>query len=428
MNEGMILNEKEARTARARLDRLATAMSSKSMMSQIVAGLPAEVVQQVAEMIKSEKQALIFGLEAYEAAKSTGDVSHLMERSGSDPGLTLIVARIAQGYSQKELASKLGLKEQQVQRYEADRYSTISLKNYKRIAVFLGVSFEASLHENPQLRGLESMISSAKQSEVRKILKHGRQNGWFSGETDRDELRELIAEQTIDYGSPSLLRTGFNVLDLQSDLLLNAWRAQVSRKARKQLDELRGLYDQLEIGWLTELVGISPLSDGPLRAKAMLRAKGILLIVEPQIPGLKVDGAAFLYLGVPIVALTIRRDSVDNFWFTLLHELAHVVLHYRTGLSAGFYDDSDLKPVNELEKEADEFASNMLIPEVKWRGSLARIAKTPGPVKNFASQLGINPAIVFGRLRKERDDFRQFTQYIGSGTVRSQFVKKIDSE
>ena len=53
--------------------------------------------------------------------------------------LALIKARIALGLSQKELAERLGLKEQQIQRYEATEYATASLKRVKAVINALGI-------------------------------------------------------------------------------------------------------------------------------------------------------------------------------------------------------------------------------------------------------------------------------------------------
>ena len=60
-------------------------------------------------------------LEEYEALKQ-GAVSSIAIDSFDDLGLGLIKARIAAGLSQKALAKRLGIKEQQIQRYEAERY------------------------------------------------------------------------------------------------------------------------------------------------------------------------------------------------------------------------------------------------------------------------------------------------------------------
>ncbi|MGF1591798.1 MAG: ImmA/IrrE family metallo-endopeptidase [Kiloniellaceae bacterium] len=421
MAAGIILNEKEFREARARFSKLSKDLSSQSVMAQVVAGLPPEVVDQVTQMMKFELQGLEASINAYETAKETGSATSLLRLAGNDPGVTLIVARIAKGYSQRDLAWRLGLKEQQIQRYEADRYSSISLKNYGRVAALLGVNLRASITDNPAFRGLDKVIADAPRESIKKILKHGRANGWFSGELDESTLRQYIAENRIQFGSPSLLRTGINVTDHSEDILLHAWRAQVGKRARDQISSESIEYDPLQIGWLPELVRLSVHSDGPRRAQAMLRKHGIILIPEPQIPGLAIDGAAFSEAGIPVIGMTIRKDTIDNFWFTLLHELGHVILHYRTGLSAGFFDQFEAESTDEQEAEADNFASNILIPEEKWRRSTARIAKSPSAIEKFARELGIHSAIVFGRIRKERENYSIFSQRIGSGLVRQQF-------
>ena len=422
MSNGIILNEKELRDARARVEKLSEALSSDRALEQVVAGLPPEVITHVTKMMKVERHNQISSIEAYETAKDTGDATVLQKRSGSDPGIILIVARIANGYSQKELAWRLGIKEQQVQRYEADRYSSISIKNYARIAALLGVQLLASIRENPSFRGLDSMIADVSKEDIKKILKHGRAHGWFTEDMSEAQLRQSIAENRIEFGSPSLLRTGLNVTEHSEDVLLHAWRARVAVRAREILSKEAINFDPLEIGWLPKFVRLSSYPDGPKRAQQMLKEHGILLIPEAQIPGLAIDGAAFLESNVPVIGMTIRKDAIDNFWFTLLHEVAHVILHYRTGLATGFFDQIETVTTDEQEAEADSFAANILIPEERWRRSTARIAKSPRIIEDFAQEIGIHPAIVFGRVRKERNNFAIFANKIGGNTVREQLM------
>lgn len=422
MNNGIILNEKELREARSRLAKLSDAFSSERTFERVVAGLPPEVITQVTKMMTAERQRLISSIEAFEIARDTGDAVALQKQSGTDPGIALIVARIAKGYSQKDLAWRLGIKEQQVQRYEADRYSSISIKNYARVAALLGVQLQANITENPNFRGLDAVIADVSKADIKKVLKHGRAHGWFSDDMNEAQLRQYIAENRIQFGSPSLLRTGLNVTDHSEDVLLHAWRARVAARAREVLSREVLAFDPLEIGWLPDLVRLSIYHDGPKRARDLLSQKGIVLIPESQIPGLSIDGAAFLEGGVPVIGLTIRKDSIDNFWFTLLHEIAHVILHYRTGLSTGFFDQMEAASTDEQEAEADSFASNILIPEERWRRSTARIAKSPEVIEKFANELGIHPAIVFGRIRKERNNYAIFANKIGGNTVRIQLI------
>jgi HTH-type transcriptional regulator/antitoxin HigA len=181
-------------------------------------------------------------------------------------------------------------------------------------------------------------------------------------------------------------------------------------------------YRPLEVSWLLDLVRLSAHDDGPARAAELLKKHGIVLIVEPHIAGMGVDGAAFLVGDVPVVALTLLRDAIDNFWFTLLHEIAHIILHYRTGLATGFFDDVEAVSVDEMEAEANSFAGNLLVPEEVWRRSPARIAKNAAPIEVLARQLGVHPAILFGRVRRERSDYSIFSNKIGQGTVRRQLL------
>ena len=418
----VILNEKELHEARARVSKLTEASSSDRALRQLSIGLPPEVMSQVTRMIKTERQDLVASIEAYEHAKETGDPAPLQQKSGRDPGITLIVARIAKGYSQRDLAWRLGVKVQQIQRYEADRYSSISIKNYTRIAALLGVQLQATIHENPSFRGLDAVIADVSKENIKKILKHGRQNGWFSDDMSEGQLRQYIAENRIEFGSPSLLRTGLNVTDHSEDVLLHAWRARVAARAREILDKESVEFDPIDVNWLPSLVRLSIHEDGPKRAREMLREHGILLIPESQIPGLKIDGAAFLERNTPVIGMTIRKDTIDNFWFTLLHEIGHVILHYRTGLSTGFFDQIETVTSDEEEAEADSFAENILIPEETWRRSKARLANSAKVIEAFARDIGIHPAIVFGRIRKERNNYTIFANRIGANTVRAELI------
>jgi HTH-type transcriptional regulator/antitoxin HigA len=107
-----------------------------------------------------------------------------------------------------------------------------------------------------------------------------------------------------------------------------------------------------------------------------------------------------------------------------MHEVGHAILHYQTGLRIGFFDDADNTAVDEIEQEANDFASNMLIPDEKWKRSPARIAKSASAIEKFASEIGIHPAIVFGRVQKERADYALFSNKIGRGLVRERLLQQ----
>ncbi len=404
------------------IEQIGEALSSEQTLKSIVDGLPREVIDGVRRSLSTEKQELSETLTAYQRAKE-GDIEPLKEKANNDPGEVLIVARIAKGWSQKDLARKLGLREQAIQRYEAERYRTISLAGYIRVARALSLNLAAEFRPLPGERWMPSFEVS--QAEAQKVLKHARAHGWLQGDDSSDEngisqLVKHVAEHVEMHGTPSLLRTGLNVQHHSEDWSLLSWKAQITRRAKVIIDREKLKYRPLDVSWLKDLVRLSRLDDGVLRAGELLRQHGIVLIAERNIPGMNVDGAAFLVDHIPVIGLTLLRDSLDNFWFTLLHEVGHVILHYRTGLASGFFDDVESGEVDEFEEEANRFASNMLIPEELWSRSPARIAKTSEPIERFAQQLEISPAIVFGRIRMERKNYTLFSDKVGRGKVRKQ--------
>lgn len=405
------------------LDATNRALSSDNVLQAIVKGLPPQVIAGVRKSLVTERRELTELLEAYDKAKA-GDFALMKDRAASDIGALLVVARITKGWSQKDLARRLGLQEQQIQRYEAERYRGISLGGLIRVAGALRIVLSADLSRvvgDPWAPSYE--ISK---QDAQRVLKHARSHGWLKSQSGTDdkaiaEIKRLVAEHVSEHGTPSLLRTGLSVHDHTDDWALLAWKAQVTRRAKAIIEKENIAYRPLDVSWLVDLVRLSCLDDGPKVAVTLLRQHGIILVAEPHISGMKVDGAAFLVDGVPVIGLTLLRDTIDNFWFTLLHEVGHVILHYRTGLASGFFDDVELRSVDEFETEANSFASNLLIPDEVWNRSPARIAKTAEPIERFSKQLEIAPAIAFGRIRMERGNYAIFSDRIGRGKIRKHF-------
>lgn len=429
----IITNDRNARDAEAVIAKIDEALSSEQVLKAIVEGLPREVIDGVRRTLTLERQELADAVHDYLEAKA-GRPKRLASRVGADPGSSLIVSRIARGWSQKELARRVFLPEQQIQRYEAERYRSISLAGLIRISRALGVRITADLAGAIDSAFIPALETSS--SDLQRILKHARDAGWIervgkSDDAQITEIRRTIAEHVGEHGTPSLFRAGLKVREgvddrlLQSsgDWLLLAWKAQVTRRVLAQQSS-RVRFRPTDVSWLSTLVKLSAQDDGPLAAQRLLVEHGIALVIEPQIAGMTIDAAAFLVGETPVIAMTLLRDAIDNFWYTLLHEIGHVVLHYRTGLAAGFFDDVEIPSVDEMEAEADKFAANMLIPEQLWLRSPARISRSTAPMEKLAMQLGISPAIVFGRIRFERKNFALFSDKIGRGTVRKLFEQK----
>ena len=173
--------------------------------------------------------------------------------------------------------------------------------------------------------------------------------------------------------------------------------------------------------FLQEVAQLSASEDGPVQARDFLAGHGIALRVERHLLRTHLDGAAFRLPGKPpVIGLTLRHDRIDNFWFSLLHELGHLGRHL-DGRPQGFIDDLDLPGDDTREAEADEWAQEALIPKEEWDRSAIWLEPATLNVIYFANSLGIHPAIVAGRLRYESANYRLLSQLVGTGMVRPQF-------
>lgn len=133
--------------------------------------------------------------------------------------------------------------------------------------------------------------------------------------------------------------------------------------------------------------------------KSLFASCGVSFVVEKEIPGARVNGIVrWLSTGNPLIQLSLRHSWADIFWFTLFHEIGHLLLHDRKRLT--LVDGTDRPAPDEgLEQEADNFASRTLIPRV-YDDELLGI-RSFGEVQNFARRVGIHPGIVVGRLQHD---------------------------
>ncbi len=206
---------------------------------------------------------------------------------------------------------------------------------------------------------------------------------------------------------------------------LTAWQARVLTLAMEQ--ELPAYNpDALDEGFFKKIVRASFFDEGPSLVPRLLREHGVHFVLLAHLPKTYLDGAAFLTsAGRPVVGMTLRYDRLDNFWFTLLHELAHVRLHLH-GDGPAFFDDTEhdtRENEDPREAEANALAREALIPAAIWQeeGPALLESSLEQPLVALAQRLEISPAIVAGRVRWESGDYSRFTRLVGRGKVRRLF-------
>jgi HTH-type transcriptional regulator / antitoxin HigA len=210
---------------------------------------------------------------------------------------------------------------------------------------------------------------------------------------------------------------------------LTAWVARIVTIANERSDFGKYHKGSVNLSFMQEVARCSALNNGPVIVRDFLAKRGIPLIIEPHLSSTYLDGAAILiYSERPIIGMTLRHDRVDNFWFTLMHELAHVSLHSGQE-NTEFIDDLDVESREDpKEKEADVLAGEALIPRAIWVSSAASRVPSPEAALSLSRKLQINPAIVAGKMRHERKAFRLLNNLIGHREVRKQFptIKWLD--
>jgi HTH-type transcriptional regulator/antitoxin HigA len=165
----------------------------------------------------------------------------------------------------------------------------------------------------------------------------------------------------------------------------------------------------VDLSFMRHVLQLSTKDNGPLLAQEYLREHGIKLIIEPHLPKSHLDGATFFAdKDNPIIGLTIRHDRPDNFWFTLMHELAHVALHCEMNIEFFFDEELQKKDGTENDQkeiEADALAEEAILPKSKWETSAAKTTPNQFSTEDLANELQINIAVIAGMIRFKHQNF-----------------------
>jgi len=134
--------------------------------------------------------------------------------------------------------------------------------------------------------------------------------------------------------------------------------------------------------------------------QTLLADSGVVLVLCPHLQGTYAHGATF-WIGRDkgVVMMTIRGKWSDIFWFSLCHELGHILLHNRQAI---FLEDEGSDPaLQKQEKEADHFAEDTLIPRGIYEDFIRNGRFYPKDIIGFARSVGVSAGIVVGRLQND---------------------------
>lgn len=231
-------------------------------------------------------------------------------------------------------------------------------------------------------RGYFDVVEPARVGKLRQLLK-------FFGVANVSAFESVVL-------APAALRASKSFKP--SDGALAAWLRRAELLAgevkTKPFDQDRCTEALQELRSLTTVDGIKWLA--PMRE--LCADVGIAVVIERELPGCRINGATrWITPGRAMVALSLRHRRHDIFWFTFFHELGHLLRHSKRET---FVDAVGTGVPEDLERDADRFASRLLIP-VEHERELHELSDEADVIA-FAKKVGVGPGIVVGRMHHEK--------------------------
>jgi addiction module HigA family antidote len=132
-------------------------------------------------------------------------------------------------------------------------------------------------------------------------------------------------------------------------------------------------------------------------------AAGVAVVFVPELPKTRTCGATrWLTSHKALIQLSLRHKTDDHLWFAFFHEAGHILLHGKRDV---FLEGKGVQSADEQDKEeeANKFAADILIPSDQLKRFLASgQRRSKAGIRQFASEIGIAPGIVVGRLQHDK--------------------------
>ena len=348
------------------------------------------------------------------------------------PGQLILSLMRERGWNKRTLALILGISEATVGRITSDKQGvdaklSIILEELFSVPAdqFLSLQKELDLAQarivaQPDpMRATRAMLFGdlplaemidrgwLKAESVKEVADVERELMRFFGVNRLDDIHLLphAAKKTAtDYATitPAQLAWLYRVRSIAENMLVPRFTVG---KLREALPKLRALM-------------IAP--EETRRVSRLLLECGVRILLVESLKSAKIDGVCFwLDERSPVIALSLRYDRIDNFWFVLRHEIEHVLQGHGRSFAVV---DSELEgekagvgaSVSEEERVANQAASDFCVPKNQMDAFIAR--KSPlfyeADLKAFAKILKVHPGIVAGQLQHKTGRFHIFRSHL----------------
>jgi HTH-type transcriptional regulator / antitoxin HigA len=323
------------------------------------------------------------------------------------PGRILMRELEARGWTQKDLAAIIGRPIQTINEIiQAKKQIT------PETALELAEAFGTSAEFWTNLETKYRLHLAKKEGQGRNIARKSQlyslapiseltKRGWIQAADSIEELERNVCEffgiDAID--TPPRLAINFRCSQERNpeSTAQLAWVKQVENLVQQQTV---ALFDRQRLqAAVLEILKLAEKPKDVPQIPELLRSLGVYFVIVPHLSKTYLDGAAFYLEKNPVAALTLRYDRIDSFWFTLMHELGHIV----AGHQGSYLDDLGNLAVNDEESEANQLAANWLIDPI----ALQEFVATHQPrfsrkaIEQFAQEQKRHPGIILGRLHND---------------------------
>jgi len=239
--------------------------------------------------------------------------------------------------------------------------------------------------------------------------------GWLDSEKNKISIEELYSHRV------SQTNTYFRKRSDASDAVVMLWQAKVALEASNILIKQQvKKFTKISREDLKDIAKLSIDSNNIVSMPRILAEHGIILIYQRSLPGMKLDGSVFLHLsGTPVIGISFRYPRVDHFWFTLLHELAHVHLHIdqiNVPILENF-EDSDHQG-SDIEIQANRAAKFSFVDKPSWRNCKAKYSKQEQDIIEYANEMSVHPSIIAGLLQSEQGEYNKYRKITDEINIR----------
>jgi HTH-type transcriptional regulator/antitoxin HigA len=326
---------------------------------------------------------------------------HISDASPLTPGEALRQKLDERGWTQEDLAAITGRSRQTIGAIVLGK-AEITLE----MAASLGAAFGDDptywirLDSAARLPLVRTDIAKTRRlAELFKVapIRDMQKRGWIRETDDLDDL----SSQLNAFLRPAIVATRSSAIDTLSPIQ-RAWCARARQLAETMTV---GHFKVSKTAALnSHLRDLAAYPKEVRHLPEVFASYGIRFVVVEPLPGAKIDGAAFwLDDDKPAIAVSLRYDRVDAFWYTVMHECSHIAHQDLTHVDTDMVGETtnDRLATDEAERRANAEASASLIPPEELESFIRRIAPlySKQRIIQFAHRIKIHPGIVVGQLQ-----------------------------